>query len=72
MTKKHFIALADAIKTATVQFTREHLEVLAGFCSAQNWRFNRDRWLGYIRGKNGPNGGSVPDTHESLNAVKKQ
>jgi hypothetical protein len=66
MTKKHFIALADAIKTATVTFSRAHLEVLADFCSAQNWRFQRHRWFGYIRGENGPNGGEIKST-----AVKK-
>ena len=59
MSKKHFIALADHIKTSTAPFTTEHLEVLAGFCKSQNGRFNRERWLGYIRGENGPNGGKV-------------
>lgn len=72
MTKKHFIALADAIKdynensfpagTNTVsplQFTYTQLICLADFCAAQNPNFNRERWLGYIAGENGKNGGKL-------------
>jgi hypothetical protein len=68
MTKKDFIALAryltdesladwcmkdgnvDAVKL------REHL---ANFCHSVNPRFKRERWLGYIAGENGPNGGAL-------------
>ena len=32
---------------------------LADFCAAQNPRFNRARWLDYIAGKCGPNGGKL-------------
>jgi hypothetical protein len=32
---------------------------LADFCASQNPRFDRSRWLGYIAGENGPNGGKV-------------
>ena len=65
MTKKHFIALADFIKHVYVGdstqklFKESHLEVLASFCAYQNPRFNRARWLGYIKGENGPHGGRV-------------
>lgn len=70
MTKKHFIALADAIKGHNQYyfcdgrlidgaFTDQLLGVLASFCKSQNTRFDRDRWLGYIRGENGPSGGSI-------------
>jgi hypothetical protein len=31
----------------------------ADFCAAQNPRFNKSRWLGYIAGTNGPSGGRV-------------
>jgi len=31
--------------------------VLADFCESQNPKFNRERWLGYIAGTNGKNGG---------------
>jgi hypothetical protein len=65
MSKKHFIALADRIREANSGmlingqpiFTWDALEALADFCQSQNPRFNRERWLGYINGTNGPNGG---------------
>lgn len=62
MTKKHFIALADEIRMAEkqgVSFSYEQLGILADFCKAQNPMFNRDRWLTYIDGGCGPNGGKV-------------
>lgn len=30
---------------------------LGDFCQSQNPHFDRDRWLAYIAGKGGPNGG---------------
>jgi hypothetical protein len=68
MSKKHFIALADAIRennriegpgTLRGIFNQEQLEVLANFCQSQNPHFNRSRWLGYIAGECGSNGGVV-------------
>ena len=72
MTKKHFIALADAIReynrnafkagsntVSPLQFGHTQLLVLADFCAASNPRFNRERWLAYIAGECGPNGGKV-------------
>lgn len=68
MSKKHFIALANAIKennriegagTLRGIFNQEQLDVLADFCKSQNPNFNRDRWLSYIAGECGPNGGTV-------------
>lgn len=67
MSKKHFIALADSIRwhnrnTAdgdSSMFTQSHLNVLADFCKSQNGQFNRKRWLAYIAGECGPNGGEV-------------
>lgn len=67
MTKKHFIALADYIRehnriaqfnTALSKYDHGHIEGLASFCKAQNPDFNRDRWLDYVAGKCGPNGGA--------------
>jgi hypothetical protein len=60
MTKQNFIALADAIKngTALITLTQVQIEALADFYQAQNPNFNRDRWLGYIAGTNGKNGGA--------------
>ena len=65
MTKKHFIELADALRTLTTSDdgssveTAAVYEMLADFCAAQNPRFNKSRWLGYIAGTNGPSGGRV-------------
>lgn len=68
MSKKHFIALADAIKDHEYKarimgqhftgFTQDQIEMLADFCQTTNPNFKRQRWLGYVRGENGPNGGS--------------
>lgn len=61
MSKKDFIALADAIRasheTNKAHFSQYHLAVLADFLAAQNPRFMRQRWLAYINGECGPNGG---------------
>lgn len=70
MTKKHFIALADAIKQHDKTWegrpehvwTGEQLRTLADFCASQNPRFNRQRWLDYINGRCGKNGGKVKQT----------
>jgi hypothetical protein len=67
MYKKHFIELADLIKAynkrnegiAELQFSEEQISELAFFCKRQNSNFNRERWLGYIAGECGPNGGAV-------------
>lgn len=32
---------------------------MAVFCKLQNSQFNRERWMGYILGENGPNGGKL-------------
>jgi hypothetical protein len=63
MTKKHFIALADAVKSMVTHDDASSLEyaevvsVLADFCQSQSENFNRERWLAYIAGECGPNGG---------------
>lgn len=64
MSKKHFIALADTIRHANAHdyadhFTDSQLDVLARFCKVQNYEFKRQRWLDYINGKCGPNGGAI-------------
>jgi len=65
MTKKHFIALADALRTLITSDDGSSVETaavyttLADFCAAQNPNFNRERWLGYIAGTNGKNGGKL-------------
>lgn len=70
MTNKHFIELADAIRSyneiafpsgtniaSPLQFTHTQVLALADFCKSQNSQFNRERWLAYIAGECGPNGG---------------
>ena len=66
MSKKDFIALANAIREHNAKdgagfcrFTVGQVQTLADFCENQNPLFKRDRWLDYIAGKCGPNGGSV-------------
>lgn len=66
MSKKDFIALADFVRWHNdsmvgkeLPFTATHLDTLAQFCETQSERFKRDRWLGYIAGECGPNGGDV-------------
>lgn len=66
MSKKQFIALADAIRAfdgerhkGEGRFSVSQLWALAAFCQKQNPNFDRDRWLGYIAGENGPNGGKI-------------
>ena len=65
MTKKHFIALANHImygqysSSARVPFTAVQIEYLADFCKFQNANFNRKRWIDYINGRCGPNGGKI-------------
>ena len=58
MTKQHFVALADSIR-ADGTFTPEQVNALADFCAAQNPAFNRERWLAYVAGDCGPNGGNL-------------
>jgi len=70
MTKKNFVALADVISSLTVyedsgglsntNIDREEMiQALARFCQSQNPNFNRERWLAYIAGECGPNGGKA-------------
>lgn len=70
MSKKDFIALADAIKEhnrvqpmyahrGIEKFNSEHINTLATFCAHSNGNFMRDRWLGYIAGTCGQNGGKL-------------
>lgn len=73
MTQKHFIALADTFRTckpnpaamgsgayidALTQWAIDR-NYVADFCAIQNPNFDRQRWLDYIDGKCGPNGGKL-------------
>lgn len=72
MTKKHFIRFADYLIDAEIRkycntitigddVTYVKLDDIkkhpANFCHEMNPRFARRRWLDYISGKCGPNGG---------------
>jgi hypothetical protein len=67
MTRKIFVALADSIRehnrlaefNGETAFTDDQLAALARFCASANPRFKRERWLDYIAGRCGPNGGTV-------------
>ena len=67
MSKKDFIALADAIREHNAgfgfgdltEFKQTHLDTLADFCQSTNPRFKRELWLSYIAGQCGPNGGQI-------------
>lgn len=64
MTKKKLIALADSIKNhkntfGDCLFKDHQIKVLADFCQSQNVNFKRDRWIDYINGECGKNGGKV-------------
>ena len=71
MSKRHFIALADAIRNHNsaashplgggrfTAFTDDQLRALSYFCHKMNSSFNTERWHDYIAGKCGPNGGKI-------------
>ena len=68
MSKQDFIALADTIRehnriashpanSDMPKFEDTHLEALIAFMRGQNTSFMKGRWLGYVKGENGPSGG---------------
>lgn len=65
MTKKHYIALADALRRTRpsnmrhIGQWRADCIAVADTCAAHNPNFNRERWFGYLDGKCGPGGGPV-------------
>ena len=70
MTKQDFIALADWIK-CDGQWSMNDVNSLVGFCRQQNYRFDQDRWLSYLQGECGPNGGKIPGARASATGSKK-
>ena len=59
MTKKHFVALADALLALPYPPPAELVDTMARFCRAQSSAFNENRWRDYIAGLCGPCGGAV-------------
>lgn len=60
MTRKEFVALADAIRKHNAvdthihgghvcRFTDDELNTLADFCQSMNQNFDRKRWMDYIK-----------------------
>lgn len=64
MSKKDFIALADAIRPVKETLSNEVTEALLSFMHGQNPLFMEDRWIDYLRGKCGPNGGTIKATQK--------
>lgn len=66
MSKKDFIALADALRgskppaadPARVYRWEIDVQEIAVVLGRDNPRFNRARWLDYVNGPCGPNGGA--------------
>ena len=62
MSKKDFIALADAIRGHEIKgetpFSYTQLATLVEFCRSRNSDFKLRRWLDYLAGRCGPNGGA--------------
>ena len=68
MSKRDFIALADLIKARQWQDREEvggFVHDIADFCQDQNPRFNRERWMDYLAGRCGPNGGPVKEASKN-------
>jgi len=66
MSKKDFIKLAEYLRDTEPYcepFTFKQMDHLANFCHTTNPAFKRVRWLNYIAGRCGKNGGTVK--HES-------
>lgn len=59
MSKKHFIYLAECIKANREYFSDEAIDALIGFCRHFNGQFKTERFLVYLNGDCGPNGGKV-------------
>ena len=61
MSKKDFVALADALRVPCMAGEAVDrsllLASLIAFCKSQNDQFKADRWIGYLRGDCGPSGG---------------
>lgn len=75
MSRREFIELADLIIYER-GFGRDrwkdvNVESLAGFCQRANNRFNKVRWLAYIDGECGPNGGAISPAKQAARGEKK-
>lgn len=65
MTKKDFIALADALRPVLAGSLPSHkdapmIDALVSFMRGQNPKFNEARWRAYLAGTGGSSGGKIP------------
>ena len=68
ISKRDFITLADALREERpgknwdankhVQWELD-VRAVARACKGLNWRFKLERWMAYVRGECGPNGGNL-------------
>lgn len=80
MSKKDFVALADALRPVMEHLGPDDYEMvtdaLCAFMRGQNPNFMESRWRSYLKGECGPNGGKVKKAsvssihHASANAPK--
>ena len=63
MSKRDFVALADAFRVhpqdEPAWDRMDVLDTLVTFCKRQNPAFKEERWLDYLEGRCGPNGGKL-------------
>ncbi len=57
MTKKDFIALADELNARGIDLPFQIEIALCSFMKGRNHAFNQSRWVNYLHGRCGPNGG---------------
>lgn len=61
MTKKDFVAIGGALRQLTVTDAHPDFDsVLGALCDVfqrENPKFNKEIFVGYVRGERGPNGG---------------
>lgn len=80
MTQKHFILLADFVRTHNVKvlhdcptlepFKFEHLVTLCSFMESVNPRFNRTKWLEYVGAIGLHHGNIMPRNSEAWEKVE--
>jgi len=59
MSKKNFIALADALRPVKDQITPEVMRAIIEFCRSQNYNFKAGLFEEYLNGRCGPCGGKI-------------
>ncbi len=67
MSKKHFISMANDLRRERAHWETQYgpesfqelIDFCVRFCREQNYRFDTDRFRGYVMGECGPSGGTV-------------